>query len=236
LRALADTAERHGVSTIKITGAQRVDLLGVQKTQLPAIWSDLNAAGFVSGHAYARAVRAVKTCVGSEWCRYGILDAVSMGVAIEEMTWGSWTPHKVKMGVSGCARNCAEAMVKDFGVVAVENGWDLYVGGSAGYRVRAGKRVARVGSEREVLEYCGAFLQLYRGEGWYGERTGDFVQRVGVDYVRERLVKDPYGRSQLFRTFYRSQHGNQCDPWQEQARGHADDFVPLSRLIRGAPS
>ena len=113
------------IPTVKVTGGQRIDLLGVRKEQLPDVWRDLNAAGMVSGHAYGKALRTVKTCVGSEWCRFGTQDSTAMGIALEKMTWGSWTPHKTKMAVSGCPRNCAEATIKDFGVIATESGWDL---------------------------------------------------------------------------------------------------------------
>ena len=111
--------EKYEIPTVKVTGGQRIDLLGVRKEQLPEVWRDLNAAGMVSGHAYGKALRTVKTCVGSEWCRFGTQDSTGMGIALERMTWGSWTPHKVKLAVSGCPRNCAEATIKDFGVVAV---------------------------------------------------------------------------------------------------------------------
>lgn len=233
LRVLADVAERYGVRQMKITGGQRIDLLGVAREHLPAMWRDLGAAGFVSGHAYARGVRTVKTCVGDEWCRFGVGDAARVGVELEEMCWGSPTPHKVKMAVSGCVRNCAEATVKDLGVVSVDDGWDIYVGGTAGLRVRAADRLARVGSERSLLEHVGAFLQLYREEGRYLERTAAFVERVSADYVRERIAKDPAVRTALFKRFVKSQRREQKDPWADRARGvSAHDYVPVSHLVR----
>ncbi|HBB41600.1 MAG TPA: nitrite reductase large subunit, partial [Proteobacteria bacterium] len=194
LRALADVAERFQVPEVKFTGGSRIDLLGVKKEQLPAIWADLAAAGFVSGHAYGKAVRTVKCCVGSDWCRFGTQDSTTMAIAIEKMTWGSWTPHKFKMGVSGCPRNCAEATIKDLGVVAVESGWEIHVGGNGGVKVRATDLLCHVTTMDEVLEYTGAFLQLYREEARYLERTAPWLERVGISYLKERLVADAAGR------------------------------------------
>jgi nitrite reductase (NADH) large subunit len=235
LRAIADVAERFSVPLLKLTGAQRIDLVGIPAHELPHVWRELGAAGLVSGHAYARGVRSVKTCVGERFCRYGLSDAVAIGIELEQMTWGAYTPHKVKLGVSACARNCAEATIKDIGLVAVEEGWDFYVGGGAGMQVRPGRRLTRVKTERELLEYVGAFLQLYREEGFYGERTADFVERVGLEYVQERLVKDPQGRSMLLGAFYRAQRNAQADPWQEASAADTQTgLVPLSRLRRTA--
>src|ERR1700721_1816488 len=132
LRAIADVVDTYSIPTVKVTGGQRLDLLGVRKEQLPDVWRDLNAAGMVSGHAYGKALRTVKTCVGSEWCRFGTQDSTAMGVALEKMTWGSWHPHKVKLAVSGCPRNCAEATIKDIGGVCIEAGYDVVVGGNGG--------------------------------------------------------------------------------------------------------
>jgi nitrite reductase (NADH) large subunit len=153
LRAIADVAEKYRVPTVKVTGGQRIDLLGVKKEDLPAMWRDLGAAGFVSGHAYGKALRTVKTCVGSEWCRFGTQDSTGLGIQLEKMTWGSWTPHKFKMAVSGCPRNCAEATIKDFGVVCVDSGYELHVGGNGGVKVRVTDFLCKVGTESEVLEY-----------------------------------------------------------------------------------
>ncbi len=183
LRAIADAAEKYAIPTVKVTGGQRIDLLGVKKEQLPAVWADLNRAGLVSGHAYAKGLRTVKTCVGSEWCRFGTQDSTGLGVKIEKMCWGSWTPHKVKLAVSGCPRNCAEATIKDIGVVCVEAGYDLVVGGNGGVEVRVTDHLVRLATETEVLEHVGAFLQLYREEARYLERTAPWVARVGIDYV-----------------------------------------------------
>ncbi len=229
LRAIADVAERFQVPTLKITGGQRIDLLGVKKEDLPAIWRALNEAGFVSGHAYGKALRTVKTCVGSEWCRFGTQDSTTMGIELEKMCWGSWTPHKVKMAVSGCPRNCAEATIKDFGVVAVESGWELHVGGNGGVKVRATDLLCKVNTAEEVKEYCGAFLQLYREEAHYLERTAHWIERVGLGYVKQRIVEDPEGRRALHARFLESQRHAQVDPWAEQVRDaqRRREYIPL---------
>jgi nitrite reductase (NADH) large subunit len=221
LRAIADAAEKYDIPTVKVTGGQRIDLLGVRKEQLPAVWADLNAAGLVSGHAYGKALRTVKTCVGSEWCRFGTQDSTGLGIKLERMCWGSWTPHKVKLAVSGCPRNCAEATIKDVGVVCVDSGYDIVVGGNGGVEIRVTDHLVRVASEAEVLEHAGAVLQLYREEARYLERTAPWVARVGIDYVRRRIVDDPDGRRALHRRFLFAQGFVQKDPWAERAAGAA---------------
>jgi nitrite reductase (NADH) large subunit len=231
LRAIADAAEKYGVPTVKVTGGQRIDMLGVKKEQLPAIWADLNDAGLVSGHAYAKGLRTVKTCVGSEWCRFGTQDSTGLGVKIEKMCWGSWTPHKVKLAVSGCPRNCAEATIKDIGVVCVEAGYDVVVGGNGGIEVRVTDQLVRLTTEAEVLEHVGSFLQLYREEARYLERTAPWVARVGIDYVRRRIVDDHEGRHALHRRFLFSQRFVQIDPWAQRAGGvEAHEYRVLAEV------
>ncbi len=232
LRAIADVAERFRVPTVKITGGQRIDLLGVKKEDLPAMWHELNKAGFVSGHAYGKALRTVKTCVGSEWCRFGTQDSTGLGIKLEKMCWGSWTPHKVKLAVSGCPRNCAEATIKDFGVVCVESGYELHVGGNGGVKVRATDLLCKVDTEEEVKEYCGAFLQLYREEAHYLERTAPWIERVGLGHVKQRIVEDAEGRRALYARFLESQRHAQKDPWAERAREgvQAHEFIPLKQV------
>ncbi|MDP2698313.1 nitrite reductase large subunit NirB [Thalassospira sp.] len=222
LRAIADVADKFDIPTVKVTGGQRIDLLGVKKEDLPAVWADLNAAGMVSGHAYGKSLRTVKTCVGSEWCRFGTQKSMSMGVELEKMTWGSWTPHKFKMAVSGCPRNCAEATIKDFGVVATDGGWDLHVGGNGGIHVRATDLLCKVTTEDEVREYCGAFMQLYREEARYLERTAPWIERVGLKHVQDRVVEDAENRKSLFARFLKSQETAQIDPWAERAKDGVD--------------
>ncbi len=216
LRAIADVADKFGIPEMKVTGGQRIDLLGVKREDLPAVWADLNAAGMVSGHAYGKALRTVKTCVGSTWCRFGTQDSTSMGVALERMTWGSWHPHKVKLAVSGCPRNCAEATIKDFGVIAVDSGWELHVGGNGGIHLRGTDLLCKVETPDEVLEYCGAFLQLYREEAYYLDRTAPYVERVGLDYVKALVVENAENRRALYDRFLHAQTFSQHDPWAAQ--------------------
>lgn len=231
LRAIADVAEKFKVPTVKITGGQRIDLLGVPKEQLPAIWAELGKHGLVSGHAYGKSLRTVKTCVGKEWCRFGTQDSTKMGIALEKMTWGSWTPAKVKMAVSGCPRNCAEATIKDFGVVAVDSGWELHVGGNGGVKVRATDFLCKVDTEEEVMEYCGAYLQLYREEARYLERTAHWIERVGLAYIQERVVSNPESRRALYERFLESQRSAQIDPWAVLAReSERRHFEPLRKV------
>ncbi len=230
LRAIADVADRYAIPTVKVTGGQRIDLLGVRKEDLPAVWADLNAAGMVSGHAYGKSLRTVKTCVGSEWCRFGTQDSTGLGVKLEQFSWGSWTPHKFKMAVSGCPRNCAEATIKDFGVVCVDSGYEIHVGGNGGIKIRATDLLCKVTAEAEVIEYCGAFMQLYREEGRYLERTAPWIERVGLAYVKRRVVEDEEGRKALHARFLESQRHAQVDPWAERASGGVDahEFAPLT--------
>lgn len=229
LKAIAEVAEKYRVPTVKFTGGQRLDLLGVKKEDLPGVWGDLNKAGLVSGHAYGKALRTVKTCVGKEWCRFGTQDSTGLGIRLERMTWGSWHPHKVKLAVSGCPRNCAEATIKDLGVVCVDSGYELHVGGNGGIKVRATDFLCKVATEDEVLEYCAAYLQLYREEARYLERTAPWIERVGLSYVRQKLVEDADERKRLAERFLDSQRHSQTDPWAERANGaDADEFSPLS--------
>jgi nitrite reductase (NADH) large subunit len=231
LRAIADVAEKYAVPTVKVTGGQRIDLLGVKKEDLPRMWKDLSDAGFVSGHAYGKALRTVKTCVGKEWCRFGTQDSTSLGIKLERTTWGSWHPHKVKLAVSGCPRNCAEATIKDLGVVCVDSGYELHVGGNGGIKVRATDFLCKVATEEEVIEYCCAYLQLYREEARYLERTAPWIERVGLSHVREKIVDDAVGRRALYARFLEAQKYSQVDPWAERAHGKdAAEFAPLGDL------
>lgn len=153
-----------------------------------------------------------------------------MGIALEKMTWGSWTPHKTKLAVSGCPRNCAEATIKDFGAIATESGWDLHVAGNGGIKVRVTDLLAKVTTEDEVLEYCAAYMQLYREEAHYLERTAPWVERVGIDYVRERL-RDAGARKLLRERFLESQRHAQRDPWADRAAGvEAHEFKALATV------
>ncbi len=228
LRAIADVAEKFDVPEVKVTGGQRIDLFGVKKEDLPAMWQDLYAAGFVSGHAYGKAMRTVKTCVGKNWCRFGTQDSTGLGVKLEQLTWGSWMPHKFKLAVSGCPRNCAEATIKDFGVVCVDAGFELHIGGNGGVKVRVTDLLCKVKTEEEVLEYCAAFVQLYREQARYLERTAPWVERAGLSYIKDTLADDTV-RQTLAQRFDVSQENTERDPWQPRAEGsQAHEFTPLS--------
>ena len=228
LRAIADVVDKYRIPSVKLTGGQRIDMLGVKKEDLPKVWGDLSEAGLVSGHAYGKALRTVKTCVGQEWCRFGVQDSTNMGIALEKLTWGSWMPHKFKMAVSGCPRNCAEATIKDFGVVAVDSGWELHVGGNGGVKVRVTDLLCKVTTPAEVMEYSAAFIQLYREEARYLERTAPWIERVGLTYVKQRVAEDADNRRALYERFLDSQKRAQIDPWAERAQGAAaHEFIPI---------
>ena len=235
LRAIADVAEKYEARMVKVTGGQRLDIFGIKKEDLPAVWADLNAAGMVSGHAYAKALRTVKTCVGSEWCRFGTQDSTGLGIKTEQMTWGSFMPHKFKIAVSGCPRNCAEATIKDFGVICVESGYELSIGGNGGIKLRGTDFLCKVATEQEALDHCAAFIQLYREEARYLDRTAPWVERVGLDYIKQRIVEDANGRVALTARFHYSQRFMQDDPWAKRAAGedyklhqHLAEIRPLA--------
>ena len=219
LRAIADVVEKYNAPMVKVTGGQRLDIFGIHKEDLPAVWADLNAAGLVSGHAYAKALRTVKTCVGSEWCRFGTQDSTGLGIRLERGFWGSWMPHKFKMAVSGCPRNCAEATIKDFGVICVDSGYELHVGGNGGIHVRATDLLTKVATEEEAMHIAAAFVQLYREEARYLERTAPWIERVGLAYVTARVVEDEAGRDALAARFWHSQSFSQDDPWADRVAG-----------------
>jgi nitrite reductase (NADH) large subunit len=228
LRAIADAAEKFDLQTVHVTGGQRIGLYGLKKDQLPEIWGDLNDAGLVSGHAYGKALRTVKTCVGREWCRFGTQDSTGLGIKLEKMSWGSWMPHKFKMAVSGCPRNCAEATIKDYGVVCVDSGYEIHVGGNGGIKVRATDLLCNVETEGEVLEYSAAFIQLYREDAHYLERTAPWIERVGLKHIKERLNNDLENRKALAGRFNYSQEFMQADPWEFRARGGDQyEFTPI---------
>jgi nitrite reductase (NADH) large subunit len=228
LRAIADVVEKYDAPLVKVTGGQRLDIFGIRKEDLPAVWADLNAAGMVSGHAYGKSLRTVKTCVGSEWCRFGTQDSTGLGIQTERMTWGSWMPHKFKIAVSGCPRNCAEATIKDFGVICVDSGYELHVGGNGGIHVRVTDLLCKVGTEAEALHYCAAFIQMYREEARYLERTAPWIERVGLERIKARIVEDAEGRDALAARFLHSQSFSQDDPWAARAKGaESEQHQPL---------
>ena len=231
LRAIADAAEKYDVPMVKVTGGQRLDLLGVRKEDLPAMWADLNAAGLVSGHAYTKGLRTVKTCVGTDFCRFGTQDSTGLGIRLEKRLWGSWTPHKVKMAVSGCPRNCAEATCKDVGIVCTDAGFNIGVGGAAGLDLKKTEALATVKTEDEAMEITVAFVQLYRENAKYLDRPYKWIDKVGLDWVRERVVDDLASRAALIARFDHSQTIYQRDPWAERTKGEAArEFAPLADL------
>ncbi len=228
LRRIADAVDKYQIPTVKVTGGQRIDLLGVKKEDLPAVWQDI---GMPSGHAYAKALRTVKTCVGSEWCRFGTQDSTRMGKDLERALWRMYAPHKVKLAVSGCPRNCAESGIKDVGVIGVDSGWEIYVGGNGGIKTEVAQFFAKVKTAEQVLEVAGAFLQLYREEGWYLERTVHYLHRVGLAHCKQRVLDDAANRRALWERLQFALDG-EPDPWFEptQARVDLRQFEPVARV------
>ena len=225
LRRIADVVDKYKIPTVKVTGGQRIDLLGVRKADLPAVWKDLDMP---SGHAYAKALRTVKTCVGSEWCRFGTQDSTQMGKDLERALWRMYAPHKVKLAVSGCPRNCAESGIKDVGVIGVDSGWELYVAGNGGIKTEVAQFLVKVKTSAEVLEHSGAFLQLYREEGWYLERTVHYVSRVGLEHVKKIVVEDPAQRKALWERLQFALDG-EPDPWHQLETAQVDrrQYIPI---------
>ncbi|MES2182951.1 MAG: nitrite reductase large subunit NirB [Pseudomonadota bacterium] len=234
LRRIADVADKYAIPTVKVTGGQRIDLLGVKKEDLQNVWHDL---GMPSGLAYAKALRTVKTCVGSEWCRFGTQDSTQMGKDLERALWAMYAPHKVKLAVSGCPRNCAESGIKDVGIIGVDSGWEIYVGGNGGIKTEVAHFFAKVKTSDEVMEYAGAFLQLYREEGWYLERTVHYIGRVGLDYVKKKILDDAEGRKALWERLQFALDGAP-DPWLESSKASVDtrQFVPVTGTALPAPT
>ncbi len=225
LRRIANAVDKYKIPTVKVTGGQRIDLLGVKKEDLQAVWNDI---GMPSGHAYAKALRTVKTCVGSEWCRMGTQDSTQMGKDLERAMWRMYAPHKVKFAVSGCPRNCAEAGIKDVGIIGVDSGWEMHIAGNGGIKTEVAHFFTKLKTAEEVLEYTGAFMQLYREEGWYLERTVHYVNRVGLDYVKKKILDDHEGRKALWERLQFALDG-EPDPWFEGEKARVDtrQFIPI---------
>jgi nitrite reductase (NADH) large subunit len=225
LRRIADVADKYHVPMVKITGSQRIDLLGIKKEDLPKVWADL---GMPSGQAYTKGVRMVKTCVGTEFCRYGTQDSTSAGIEMERRFENLFTPHKVKMATVGCPRNCAEATVKDIGLVGQEGGWQVVVGGAAGKSVRKADLLITVETTDAALEAAELFFQYYRENGNYLERTYDFVERLGIDKVRKETVYAPEpARNGLLDRLQKSKASSH-DAWLEgQTPVNPTQFIPL---------
>lgn len=212
LRKIADVADKYEIPMVKVTGGQRIDLLGIKREDLPKVWADLDMP---SGYAYGKSIRTVKTCVGSEFCRFGTQDSTQMGIDIEKAFDHMWAPHKVKFAVSGCPRNCAESGIKDVGIIGVDSGWEIYVGGNGGIKTEVAQFLCKVKSADEVLEYAGAFIQIYREEARYLDRTVHWIARVGLDYVKQRVVEDAEGRKAAYERLLYALQGK-SNPWAER--------------------
>ncbi|CUH77150.1 Nitrite reductase [NAD(P)H] [Tritonibacter multivorans] len=230
LRAIADAADKYKVPTVKVTGGQRIDLLGVKGEDLPSIWYDLGQAGLVSGHAYSKGLRTVKTCVGTDHCRFGTQDSTGLGIKLEKHLWGSWTPHKLKLAVSGCPRNCAEATCKDIGVICVDSGYEIHVGGAAGMEIKGTEVLCKVETEEEAMEVISAMTQIYRENAKYLDRIYKWMAKVGLDWIKEQIVDDLGNRKALADRFELSQSIYRKDPWAEHAKEKAEDYQPLADL------
>lgn len=231
LRAIADVAEKYDVPEVKFTGGQRIDLLGVKKEDLLGVWKDLNDAGMVSGAAYAKGLRTVKTCVGTDWCRFGTQDSTGLGVKLEKFLWGSWTPAKLKLAVTGCPRNCAEATCKDIGVICVDSGYQVVYGGAAGLHIQGTTELGLVKTEEEVIEVIAVLTQYYRETGFYLERVYKWAKRLGYDQVKAVVFDDLAARRALHDRFVYSQRFAQIDPWAERVEGkYSHEFAPMAAL------
>lgn len=231
LRAIADVVDKFDIPAVKVTGGQRIDMLGIKKEDLPAVWSDLGKAGFVSGQAYAKGLRTVKTCVGTNWCRFGTQDSTGLGIKLEKFMWGSWTPAKLKLAVSGCPRNCAEATCKDIGIICVDSGFEIHFAGAAGLDIKGTEILGNVETEEEALEYVVALAQMYREQGFYLERIYKWAKRIGLDEIRAQIMDNSEKRKAYFDAFVFSQKFAQVDPWDERVSGKdKHEFNPLATL------
>ncbi len=232
LRKIADVAEKYDVPMIKLTGGQRIDLLGVPKEDLPKVWADL---GMPSGYAYGKSFRTVKTCVGQEFCRFGTGDSTKLGIELEERYQGLESPAKMKLAVSGCPRNCAESYVKDVGIVAVEGGrWEIYVGGAAGAHIRKGDLLTTVDDPEYAKLLVGRFMQYYREHGKWLERTYAFVPRIGLEKIRAIVVDDSDGIAADLDARMQASVDAYVDPWldrdAERSPGQFRTSLPLEVL------
>ncbi|UCI22377.1 nitrite reductase large subunit NirB [Mesorhizobium sp. B2-1-8] len=231
LRAIADVVDKFEIPMVKVTGGQRIDMLGIRKEDLPAVWADLGQAGFVSGHAYAKGLRTVKTCVGSDWCRFGTQDSTGLGIRIEKFMWGSWTPAKVKMAVSGCPRNCAESTCKDVGVICVDSGYEIHFAGAAGLDIKGTEVLGLVKTEDEALEHIVALTQMYREQGRYLERIYKWAKRIGIAEIKRQIMDDGEKRQAYYERFIFSQKFAQVDPWSERVSGKdKHEFRPMASV------
>jgi len=227
LRRIAEVAEKYNVPMVKVTGSQRLDLLGVKKEDLPKVWEEL---GMPSGQAYAKGVRMVKTCVGTQFCRFGTQDAITTGVELETRLENLFTPHKVKLGVVGCPRNCAEATVKDIGLIGQDGSWQIVVGGAAGKGVRKADLLITVETTEAAIQAAEVFFQYYRENSVYLERTYDFVERLGIEKVRRETVyaTDEVKAALLDRL--RKSKAQSYDAWLERHDPRPTQFVQIQPM------
>ena len=230
LRAIADAADKYNVPTVKVTGGQRIDLLGVKGADLPDIWFDLNNAGMVSGYAYSKGLRTVKTCVGTDHCRFGTQDSTGLGIKLEKELHGSWTPHKLKLAVSGCPRNCAESTCKDIGIICVDSGYQISIGGAAGMDLKETEALCTVATEEEAMQVVKAVTQCYREGGKYLDRLYKWLGKVGLDWVQEQVVHDMDNRVALVERFELSQTVYNHDPWAAHVEEKAEKYAPMADL------
>jgi nitrite reductase (NADH) large subunit len=231
LRAIADVVDKFAIPAVKVTGGQRIDMLGIKKEDLTAVWADLGKAGFVSGQAYAKGLRTVKTCVGTDWCRFGTQDSTGFGIKLEKFMWGSWTPAKLKLAVSGCPRNCAEATCKDIGVICVDSGYEIHFAGAAGLDIKGTEVLGLVKTEEEALEHIVALTQMYREQGRYLERIYKWAKRIGVPEIKKQIMDDHEKRKAFYARFVYSQKFAQVDPWSERVSGvDKHEFKPMATL------
>ncbi|MEP5779547.1 MAG: nitrite reductase large subunit NirB [Hyphomicrobiales bacterium] len=231
LRTIADVVDKYEIPAVKCTGGMRIDMLGIKKEDLPGVWADLGKAGFVSGQAYAKGLRTVKTCVGENWCRFGTQDSTGLGIKLEKFMWGSWTPAKLKLAVSGCPRNCAEATCKDIGVICVDSGFELHFAGAAGLDIKGTEILGNVTTEDEVMEHVVALAQMYREQGFYLERIYKWAKRIGLDEIRSQIMDQPEKRKAYYERFVFSQKFAQVDPWSERVSGKdKHEFNPMATL------
>ncbi|HEA6820752.1 TPA: NAD(P)/FAD-dependent oxidoreductase [Staphylococcus aureus] len=207
---LGEVAKKYHVPLVKVTGSQRVGLYGVKKEELPNIWEDL---GMRSASAYGKKTRSVKSCVGKEFCRFGTQYTTRLGIRLEKTFEYIDTPHKFKMGVSGCPRSCVESGVKDFGIISVENGFQIYIGGNGGTEVEKAEFLTTVETEDEVIKLCGALMQYYRETGIYAERTAPWLRRLGFENVKEVLL-DPERQNELFERIMDAKKAVEAEPWE----------------------
>ncbi|MDG5786194.1 nitrite reductase large subunit NirB [Evansella sp. AB-P1] len=228
LRKIADVADKYNVPLVKVTGGQRIDLLGIKKEDLPNVWKDLDMP---SGYAYGKSIRTVKTCVGENFCRFGTQDSIGLGIAIEKKFERLNTPHKVKMAVSACPRNCAESGIKDIGVVGVEGAWEIYVGGNGGTELRAADLLCKVKTNEEVLEVIAAYLQYYREDARYLERTSHWIERVGLEHVKSVVIDDQDKKQSLVERMEIAL-STLKDPWKEivESEKHQDELFKNKSL------